>query len=209
MPVLLPDLPYAFDAFEPVLSSATLRLHHDKHHRGYVEKTNALIAGTEYAGLDLAEIVMRAAARRSSKTSTALFNNAAQAWNHAFYWSSMRPGGGGAPGGKLAAQIESDFHGVDRFLKAFSEAATQHFGSGWTWLVLDRGKLRVISTANAETPMVRGQIPLLTCDVWEHAYYMDYQNRRSEYVAIFLKALANWDFAAANFERVGTRLAAE
>jgi Fe-Mn family superoxide dismutase len=209
MPVQLPDLPYALDAFEPLISSATLRLHHDKHHRAYVEKTNKLIADTEYQSLPLDEIVRRSAARRSSKTQATLFNNAAQVWNHNFYWQSMRVGGGGIPSGPLAAQIDRDFRGIDRFLKLFEATASQHFGSGWAWLVLDRGKLRVVSTVNADTPMLRGQVPLLTCDVWEHAYYVDYQNRRSEYVAMFLKAIANWDFAAANLERGEIKLAAE
>jgi len=209
MSIQLPELPYAFDAFEPLISAATLRVHYDKHHRGYVERTNRLIAGTEYQELPLEEIIRRSAARRSSKTQASVFNNAAQAWNHAFYWRSMRAGGGGIPGGRLRVQIENDFRGVDRFLKLFEEAATQHFGSGWAWLVYDRHKLRVATTANADTPMLRGQLPLLVCDVWEHAYYLDYQNRRNEYVTSFLKAAVNWDFAAANLERGGAKLAAE
>lgn len=209
MSLQLPELPYAFDAFEPAISGATLRLHYDKHHRGYIEKTNRLIAGTEYQELPLDEIVRRSATRRSSKTQAAIFNNAAQAWNHGFYWQSMRAGGGGAPGGMLRAHIERDFKGLERFVKSFEETATQLFGSGWTWLVFDRGKLRIVSTSNADTPILRGQVPLLVCDVWEHAYYLDYQNRRSEYVAMFMQALVNWDFAAANLERGSTKLAAE
>ncbi|MBI1211266.1 MAG: superoxide dismutase [Fe] [Alphaproteobacteria bacterium] len=208
MSLQLPELPYAYDALAPAISSDTLHLHHGKHHKAYVEKANLLLAGTEFATLSLEDIVVRTATKRSSKTMAALFNNAAQAFNHGFYWRSMKPGGS-TPSGQFASRIDKDFRGVDRFLTQFTEAATQVFGSGWTWLVLDRGKLRITSTANADTPLTRGHVPLLTCDVWEHAYYLDHQNRRPEYVQAFVNSLANWDFAAANLERAELKLAAE
>jgi Fe-Mn family superoxide dismutase len=209
MTLHLPELPYAYDALEPVISATTLKLHHDKHHRAYVDKANALASRTEYESMPVEQIIARTISKRSSRTLARLFDNAAQAWNHSFYWQSMRPNGGGVPSGKLAARIESDFRGLENFLTRFGEAATQNFGSGWTWLILDRGKLRICSTSNADTPVARGLTPLLTCDVWEHAYYLDHQNRRAEYVNGFLRSLANWDFAAANLERAQLRLAAE
>jgi Fe-Mn family superoxide dismutase len=209
MTVQLPELPYAYDALEPVISATTLKLHHDKHHRAYVDKANALASRTQYESMPVEQIIVQTISKRSSRTLARLFDNAAQAWNHSFYWQSMRPSGGGLPTGKLAARIESDFRGLENFLTRFGEAATQNFGSGWTWLILDRGKLRICSTSNADTPIARGLTPLLTCDVWEHAYYLDHQNRRAEYVNGFLRSLANWDFAAANLEHAQLRLAAE
>ena len=195
MPLTLPPLPYADDALAPHISAKTLQFHHGKHHKAYVDKTNAAIAGTPLADKDLPAII---AAAHASKD-TGLFNNAAQAWNHHFLWHSMTPGGGGAPTGKLAEAITRDFGSQAAFDEAFTKAATGHFGSGWTWLVADGGKLAITTTHDADTPLVHGQTPLLTLDVWEHAYYLDYQNARPDYVAAFLKSLVNWDFAAKNF----------
>jgi superoxide dismutase, Fe-Mn family len=190
----LPALPYATDALAPHISARTVELHYGKHHRGYVEKTLRLIQDTPYAGKDLVEIVKTA----GEKGDVAIFNNAAQAWNHAFYWNSMTPGGGGAPQGKIAAAIDASFGGYDKFVDKFIFAATSRFGSGWAWLVQEGQKLKVISTANADTPVAHGLIPLLTTDVWEHAYYLDYQNRRGPYVRAVVDHLINWSFAERN-----------
>ncbi|MGL4541736.1 MAG: superoxide dismutase [Polymorphobacter sp.] len=195
MPLTLAPLPYADDALAPHVSAQTLQFHHGKHHKAYVDKTNAAIAGTPLADKALPEIVAAALAAGDK----ALFNSAAQAWNHDFLWHSMAPGGGGATTGKLAAAITRDFGSHDGFAEAFTKAATGHFGSGWVWLVRDGDKLAITTTPDADTPLVHGQTALLTLDVWEHAYYLDYQNARPGYVAAFLAALANWDFAAANF----------
>ena len=197
MTIQLPDLPYAKDALAPYVSASTLEFHHDKHHAAYVTNTNKFIAGTELADKSLEEIV-RAAATDTSKK--ALFNNAAQVWNHTFLWNSMSPTGGSKPTGEIGERITQDFGGLDAFAEKFSAAAVGQFGSGWAWLVLDGGKLAIVATANAETPLVHGKTPLLTCDVWEHAYYLDYQNRRPDYVKTFLEKLANWDFANANLK---------
>ena len=194
MAVELPKLPYALDALEPHVSNSTLEFHHGKHHKAYVDKTNELIANTDLANKSLEEIV-RAAAGQKDKT--ALFNNAAQAWNHTFLWSSMSPKGG-KPSGALAQAIEN-----------FKKAAVGQFGSGWAWLVLANGKLEIIATANADTPLVHGKTPLLTLDVWEHAYYLDYQNRRPDYVSTFLEKIANWEFAQSNLQKASQRKAAE
>ena len=185
MPIELPQLPYSHDALEPFISARTLQTHHGKHHRAYVDKANALIgsgAGT------LEEIIARAAEDPSKK---ALFNNAAQAWNHAFYWRSLRPKGGAVPK-EFAPYVDE--------LKA---AAVGHFGSGWAWLVRNGSELRVVTTSNADTPIVHGQTPLLVIDVWEHAYYLDHQERRAAYVAAVVDHLLDWDFAAANLKRDG------
>ncbi|MGE5146304.1 MAG: superoxide dismutase, partial [Candidatus Eiseniibacteriota bacterium] len=191
MAIDLPDLPFSYTALEPHISSTTLKFHHDKHHRAYVEKTNALIRDTALASRPLEEIVAAAAADPAQR---ALFNNAAQAWNHAFYWRCMKPQGGGAPTGEVAERIAADFGGPEHFAESFSAAAVGQFGSGWAWLVLDGDRLRIAATANADLPLVRGQTPLLVIDVWEHAYYLDYQNRRPDYVATFLAHLVDWDF---------------
>jgi len=196
----LPALPYAENALEPHISANTLGFHYGKHHKGYVDKLNAAIKDTALAGLSLEELVKASA---KDPAQAGLFNNAAQAWNHGFYWSSMRPptgtpGGGGKPSGKLAEKIDASFGGFDKFKEAFGNAAATQFGSGWAWLVLDGDKLEVVKTGNADTPMARGQKCLLTIDVWEHAYYLDYQNRRPDYIAAFVDHLANWEFAAAN-----------
>ena len=195
MPIELPDLPYPRDALAPCISAETLDVHHGKHHKAYVDKVNALIAGTPLAERPLDDIV-----RQSSRdpARAALFNNAAQAWNHGFYWRSMRPQGGGRPDGALAGKIAASFNDVDGFVEAFKTAAVNQFGSGWAWLVLEGKGLRVTATSNADTPLAHGQSPLLTIDVWEHAYYLDYKNARADYVARFLDKLVNWEFAGAN-----------
>ena len=191
MTITLPELPYAQNALEPHISANTLSFHYGKHHQAYVTNLNKLIAGTEFEKASLEEIV--------KKSSGPIFNNAAQVWNHTFYWHSMKPAGGGVPSGELAKQIEKDFGSLDKFREEFTAAATTQFGSGWAWLVLDKsGKLKVIKTANAETPLTTGDTALLTIDVWEHAYYLDYQNRRPDYIATFLDKLANWEFASSN-----------
>ncbi len=202
MTVSLPDLPYAHDALEPYVSKQTLQFHHDKHHRAYVDKTVGLIKGTEHEKAALEDIV-----RATAAGGGALFNNAAQAWNHGFYWNSLAPKGGGKPNGAVARAIDESFGGYDALRKAFTEAATGQFGSGWAWLVLAGSRLEVVKTANADTPLVHGQVPLLTIDVWEHAYYLDYQNRRPDYVTGFLDHLANWQFANANLAAAGRKQA--
>jgi len=197
MPIELPGLPYPHDALAPHISAATLELHHGKHHKAYVDKTNTLVAGTALADRSLEQII-RATAGDGAKA--ALFNNAAQAWNHTFYWKSMRPGGG-TPDGPLARRIEASFKSFDAFAESFKAAAVAQFGSGWAWLVLEGGRLRVTATANADTPIAHRQIPLLTIDVWEHAYYLDYQNARPAYIETWLTNLVNWEFAAENLSK--------
>ncbi|MCJ9428892.1 superoxide dismutase [Kordiimonas marina] len=193
----LPALPYADTALEPHISANTLSFHHGKHHNAYVTNLNKLIEGTDFAGKSL-EDIMKATAGDAAKAG--VFNNAAQVWNHTFYWHSMSPNGGGKPSGALADKIDADFGSFDAFAEAFKTAGATQFGSGWAWLVLNAdGKLEVVKTANAECPLTAGKTPLLTMDVWEHAYYLDYQNRRPDYIATFLSSLVNWDFAAQNF----------
>jgi Fe-Mn family superoxide dismutase len=177
-PFTLPPLPYAEDALTPVISSQTLSFHHGKHHKTYVETLNKLIAGTEFEGQPLEAIIAATAGKSSS---TAIFNNAAQHWNHTFYWQCMKPKGG-KPQGAMAARIDAAFGSYDDFKKAFAEAAVSQFGSGWAWLVVENDSLKVVKTGNAEVPFTKGQTPLLTIDVWEHAYYLDYQNRRPDHV---------------------------
>ncbi|SLN73787.1 superoxide dismutase [Oceanibacterium hippocampi] len=196
----LPDLPYSKDALAPHMSAETLSFHHDKHQKSYVEKLNSAVNGTEFAGKSLEEII-RATAGKSGESG--IFNNAAQTWNHTFFWHSMSPKGGGAPDGALARQIDRDFGGFDKFRSEFLEKGKGQFGSGWVWLVLANGKLEVVSTGNADTPIAHDSQPLLTCDVWEHAYYLDYQNRRPDYLESFLDNLANWAFAAEEFANQG------
>ncbi len=194
---LLP-LPYAKSALEPHMSAKTLEFHHGKHHRAYVTSLNSLVENTPLAGKSL-ESIIRETAKDTSKAG--IFNNAAQVWNHAFFWNSMKPAGGGAPVGDLISRIDHDFGGLEKFKELFQQAAVGQFGSGWAWLVADKRKLKIVKTANAMTPIVQGQVPLLTCDIWEHAYYLDYQNRRPDFVRVFLDQLVNWDFAAKNFAR--------
>ena len=204
MSIELPNLPYAYDALEPLISSTTLKTHHGKHHRAYVDKVNALVKGTDLAGATLEAIVKQSAQRATGDPAMrSLFNNAAQAWNHAFYWRSLRPRGGGRPQGALAARISSAFGGHGSFTEALKSAATGHFGSGWAWLVADSGILKIVTTSNADTPIIRGQVPLLVIDVWEHAYYLDHQERRAVYVAAVVDHLLDWAFAERNLHRSG------
>jgi Fe-Mn family superoxide dismutase len=197
-PFALPPLPYAEDALNPVISANTLRLHHGKHQMAYITKVNELVSGSEFEGQPLERIILAVSGRADQ---TDLFNNAAQAWNHAFYWRSMRPKGGSKPPAALAAKIDEAFGSLDAFKQQLSAAAVKQFGSGWAWLVRDGTALKVVKTSNAELPMTKGQVPLLGIDVWEHAYYLDYQNRRPEYVQAVIDQLLNWEFAAENLAR--------
>ncbi len=191
----LPALPYGLDALEPHVSRSTLEFHHGKHHASYVTNLNNLVAGTDLEAKSLEETV-QAVAGDASKAG--VFNNAAQVWNHSFYWQCMKPGGGERPTGALADKINADFGSFEAFVEQFKTAGATQFGSGWAWLVLDGGTLKVTKTANADLPLAHGQTALLTMDVWEHAYYLDYQNRRPDYMTTFLEKLVNWDFVAAN-----------
>jgi superoxide dismutase, Fe-Mn family len=193
----LPPLPFAQDALEPHMSAKTLEFHHGKHHAAYVRTANELIKGTPFESASLEEVIRETAKDEAKAT---LFNNVAQIWNHTFFWNCLRKGGGGKPSGEIAKRIDRDIGGYDKFVEEFKKAATTQFGSGWAWLVLDKGKLKVIKTANAINPLSQGQVGLLTVDVWEHAYYLDFQNRRPDFVATFLEHLVNWDYAARNLE---------
>jgi Fe-Mn family superoxide dismutase len=188
----LPPLPYADDALDPHISARTISFHYGKHHAAYVNNLNGLIEGTEHADKSLEEII-------SAAGPGGLFNNAAQVWNHTFYWSCMSPSGGGDPSGDVAAAIDSSFGGADKFKEEFSTKAKGNFGSGWTWLVKAGDGLEIVSTDDADTPIKHGQTPLLTIDVWEHAYYLDYQNARPAYVETFVEKLLNWEFVNSNF----------
>ncbi len=190
----LPNLPFASDALEPHISANTLSFHHGKHHNTYVTNLNNLVGDTDK---NLEDIIRESA---GDPGKAGVFNNAAQVWNHTFYWNSMKPGGGGAPSGGVASGIDAAFGSLDKFKEEFKNAAVTQFGSGWAWLVVDGGTFKIVKTANADTPIVGGQIPLITCDVWEHAYYLDFQNRRPDYAQAFLDHLVNWDFAASNLE---------
>ncbi len=194
-PHVLPLLPYAEGELDPVISANTLGVHYGKHHKNYVDTLNKLIADTALADLSLESIIAKTAGKADE---SAVFNNAAQAWNHTFYWHSMRPKGGGAPPAGLRQWIDAAFGNLDACKKELAAAATTQFGSGWAWLVQDSDTLKVVKTGNAETPLTQGLNPLLTIDVWEHAYYLDYQNRRADYVNGVLDKLINWEFAAAN-----------
>lgn len=194
-PHVLPALPYAENALSPVISSHTIGFHHGKHHKGYVDNLNKLVAGTEFAEVPLEKIITATAGKADR---TAIFNNASQTWNHTFYWQSLRPNGAGEVPTVLKQKIESSFGSVDACKKELSAAALTQFGSGWAWLVLDGGNLKVVKTANADSPLTTGMKPVLTLDVWEHAYYLDYQNRRVDYINAVLDNLINWDFAADN-----------
>lgn len=194
----LPDLPYDHDALEPHMSAETLRLHHGKHHKGYVDGLNESLEDTD--GLSLEEVIQRSFDSDDAKD---VFNQAAQCWNHGFFWNCLSPDGGGRPDGALGRQIEADFGGFENFREAFKATAAGQFGSGWTWLVLDNGRLKVTSTPDAELPMIHGQQALLTCDVWEHAYYLDYKNERDRFIDAFLDNLVNWTFVAEQFARQG------
>jgi Fe-Mn family superoxide dismutase len=191
----LPALPYDYTALAPYISKSTLEFHHDKHHAAYVNNYNGLVKDTPFDNQAI-EDVIKAVAGDASKAG--IFNNAAQAWNHTFYWNSIKPNGGGTPTGALAEKITADFGSFEAFVDEFKKAGATQFGSGWAWLVLDGGTLKVTKTGNAENPLTTGATPLLTMDVWEHAYYLDYQNRRPDYINDFLTKLVNWDFVAAN-----------
>jgi len=195
---LLPALPYAESALAPVISANTIGFHYGKHHKGYIDNLNKLVAGTEFAGLTLEKIIVKAA---GDAKNAAIFNNAAQAWNHTFYWRSLMPNGGGEPSSELKKKIEASFGTLDALKKELATAATTQFGSGWAWLALEGDKLKVVKTGNADTPLAKGVKPLLTIDVWEHAYYLDYQNRRTDYVAAVIDKLINWSFAVDNLKR--------
>jgi Fe-Mn family superoxide dismutase len=199
VPIELPALPYADNALAPHISSNTIGFHYGKHHKAYVDNTNKLIAGTDLAEAKLEDIVRAAWGKPEKK---GLFNNAAQVWNHTFYWHSLSPKST-APSPKLKEKIEADFGSFQKLRDDFANAAVTQFGSGWAWLVVDGGKLKLMQTANAETPLATGQHALLTVDVWEHAYYLDYQNRRPDYVATILDKVLNWEFASENFAKAG------
>ncbi len=193
MAFTLPPLPYDKAALAPHISAETLEFHYGKHHQAYVTNLNKLLEGKPEASKSLEEIIL--------SSEGGVFNNAAQIWNHTFYWHSMKPQGGGAPTGDIAAAITRDFGSFDKFKEEFTAAATTQFGSGWAWLVLDKGKLAVTKTGNADLPLKHGQKALLTIDVWEHAYYIDFRNARPKYIETFLGHLANWDFANENLKK--------
>ncbi|MEE9913550.1 MAG: superoxide dismutase [Deltaproteobacteria bacterium] len=195
MAINLPELPYAKDALAPYISANTLDFHYGKHHKAYVDNLNKLIAGTDLEGKDLEEII-KIAAKDPAKAG--IFNNAAQVWNHSFYWKCLKPQGGGAPTGAVAARINAAFGSFDKFVEELKNAGVTQFGSGWAWLVLDGNDLKITKTPNADTPLAHGQKALLTIDVWEHAYYLDYQNRRPDYLGAVIQNLINWDFVNAN-----------
>lgn len=204
MTIELQKLPYDMDALEPCISAETLSYHYGKHHRAYVDKLNKLIADSPLADLSLEEII----ARSREDGSTDIANNASQAWNHAFLWESMSPGDEATPEGRLKELVESSFGDLESFRELFRKAALSQFGSGWAWLVLDGSRLRILTTANADSPLGTGMVPLLTLDVWEHAYYIDYRNDRGQYIETFLDKLINWRFAAANLENAAASKAA-
>jgi Fe-Mn family superoxide dismutase len=191
----LPPLPYKDDALSPVISANTIGFHYGKHHKGYVDTLNRIAKGTEYESLSLEQVVLRSWRKKNA----AIFNNAAQIWNHNFYWNSLKPNGGGKPSGKILEKINEAFGDFDKFKKAFAETTISQFGTGWGWLVVDRkGKLAVTKTGDAEVPITSNLKPLLTIDVWEHAYYLDYQNRRADHVNAVIDKLLNWEFAEKN-----------
>jgi Fe-Mn family superoxide dismutase len=197
----LPALPFAETALEPYMSARTLQIHHGKHHQAYVTKLNELVRGGTLANKSLEEIIRFTV---DDNATVGIFHNAAQVWNHNFFWNSLTPHGGGEPTGPLASAISRTFGSFHKFSDAFKEMAVGEFGSGWVWLVAEKGKLRIVKTDDAGTPITDGQTPLITIDVWEHAYYLDYQNRRPDYIQTYLDKLINWKFAAANFAKVST-----
>jgi len=199
MTLELPNLPYDISALEPHISKETLEFHHGKHHQAYVTNGNKLIAGTEFESMSEEEIIKATA---NNTDHIGIFNNAAQVWNHTFYWKSMKPNGGGVPTGSLAKKISDDFGSYEAFKEQFANAGATQFGSGWAWLVFDQGTLKIVKTANAGTPIVKNQTPILTMDVWEHAYYVDFRNARPKYIETFLNNLVNWEFAQQNFDNL-------
>jgi superoxide dismutase, Fe-Mn family len=197
MAFTLPPLPYDRSALEPHMSAKTLEFHYGKHHQAYVTNLNNLVKNTPFASKSIEAVIGDAA---KDESTIGLFNNAAQVWNHTFFWNSMKPNGGGAPAVELTERMNRDFGGFAKFKELFKQAAVGQFGSGWAWLVVDKSVLRVTKTSDAMTPIVLSQTPLLTCDVWEHAYYLDYQNRRPDFVQTFLDRLVDWDFVAMNLK---------
>jgi Fe-Mn family superoxide dismutase len=195
MPIVLPALPWSSEALEPHITAKTISFHYGKHHAAYVNNLNGLVEGTPLAEKSVEEIIQVTA---GDPGKAGVFNNAAQIWNHSFFWSSMKPNGGGEPSGALAQKINESFGSYEKFKEEFSKKAATLFGSGWTWLVASKGDLEIVQTSGAGTPLTEGKKPLLTLDVWEHAYYLDYQNRRPDFIATFLNHLVNWEFAAAN-----------
>ncbi|MGZ5064119.1 MAG: superoxide dismutase [Usitatibacter sp.] len=206
-PFQLPPLPWAENALEPVISARTMGLHYGKHHAAYVKKLNELVAGTRYADMSLEQVI---AATVGGEDTRKIFNNAAQAWNHTFFWNCLKPRAGGEPPKAIAQRIDESFGGYAQFKEKFAQSAVDTFGSGWAWLVARGDKLEILSTPNAGTPITMGAMPLLTIDVWEHAYYVDYENRRPEFVNAVIDKLLDWDFAAEQLEkaRSGDRKAA-
>jgi superoxide dismutase, Fe-Mn family len=206
-PFKLPPLPWGESALAPVISARTIGLHFGKHHATYVKKLNELVAGTRLADVSLEQVIAETVGKEDQKK---IFHNAAQAWNHTLFWNSLRPAGGGAPSGDVARRIESDLGGLERFKQDFANAAVECFGSGWAWLVDRDGKLEILATSDAGTPITMGATPLLTIDVWEHAYYLDYENRRPEFAKAVIDHLLNWDFAQQQLEqsRIQSREAA-
>jgi Fe-Mn family superoxide dismutase len=200
-PFQLPPLPWAEGALDPVISARTMEFHYGKHHRTYVNKLNELVAGTRFADLPLEQVIRETANAEEHKK---IFNNAAQTWNHTFFWNGLKPQGGGKPTGDLASRIDSDLGGYDNFRTKFAQAAVDQFGSGWAWLVARGGKLEIVSTSNAGTPIAGDATPLLTIDVWEHAYYLDYQNRRPDFANAVIDKLLDWDFAAQQLAKAGS-----
>jgi Fe-Mn family superoxide dismutase len=194
----LPPLPYPENALAPVISPNTLSFHYGKHHKAYVDNLNKLVAGTEYEGATLEKIITETAGKADK---SGIFNNGAQVWNHTFYWNSLKPKGGGKPTGRIGQMIDSDLGGFEQFKKDFAQAGVTQFGSGWAWLALEGGKLKIVKTGNADNPLTKGQTPVLTLDVWEHAYYLDYQNRRPDHLNACIDQLLNWDFANANLAK--------
>jgi Fe-Mn family superoxide dismutase len=195
MAISLPSLPYDKDALSPFISANTLDFHHGKHHKAYIDNLNKLIEGTDLDKLSLPEII-KISSKDTAKTG--IFNNAAQAWNHAFYWHCLKAGGGGKPGGEIGKMIDAAWGSYEKFAEELKNAGATQFGSGWAWLILEGKDLKIVKTANADTPLAHDQKPLLTIDVWEHAYYLDYQNRRPDYLAAVIQNLINWDFVTAN-----------
>ena len=199
MAFTLPDLPFDRDALDPHLSAETLEIHHGKHHKAYVDKANGLIGDTDLEGASLVEVI-KAAHQRGDKP---LFNNTAQIWNHSFFWQCLTPEGSSRPSGRLRDMISSDFGGEQQLLEQLAKESVNHFASGWGWLVLNNGKLQIMSLHDADTPVAHGMTPLLTIDVWEHAYYIDYRNDRARFVKTVLENIINWDFVAQNLDGEG------
>ncbi|OPY07429.1 MAG: Superoxide dismutase (Fe) [Syntrophus sp. PtaB.Bin001] len=191
MNIILPDLPYAKDALAPYISANTLEFHHGKHHKTYVDNANKLLSESDLANDSLESIIKKTAGDPSK---IGIFNNVAQVWNHSFYWQCIHPNGGGIPTGAIASKINAVWGSFEKFAEEFKNAGLTQFGSGWAWLVIENDQLKIVKTANADNPIAHGQKPLLTVDVWEHAYYLDYQNRRADYLNVFVEKLINWNF---------------